>query len=118
MQLNLTQPAFKSLKTYSYARETWDNYIPGPGEVMVIQEIDTQKIYVKIGNGKTILCDLPEVHDKLPEAVSTPLYPLISKIPSEVWNDTCERFKYEDTYTQLLDAMDTLAAVYYQRCVL
>lgn len=48
------------VKAVDFAYAEWD-CIPTPGEVYVIKDIETDNTYLKIGDGKRKLSDLPSV---------------------------------------------------------
>ena len=48
----------QTVRAVDFAYVEWD-YIPAPGEVYVIKNIETDNTYLKIGDGKHKLSDLP-----------------------------------------------------------
>lgn len=55
--------ALKCLTTTmgDYYTRDWFNYVPSPGEAIIIQLIDVHKTNVKMGDGKHTLAELPYI---------------------------------------------------------
>lgn len=58
-----------TVKAVDFAYAEWD-YVPTPGEAIVIRRIETDETFLKIGDGKRRLSDLPIISPKLEECMA------------------------------------------------
>lgn len=64
----------------------YGDYIPGPGEIIVICLDDIDKQIIKIGDGLNPIQELPEVNMRVDYEFSAPwINRVIEHIPEEVW---------------------------------